>query len=156
MPVLMLLSNKYIITALVTLVALFSMWGYGKHQHGLGYTEAQNEYTQRALVASESARKRELTLQNQLQEAQNESQRNQIALTAAADRARSELDGLRGELASLSHRLSSATADALRQYARTANSVLSECAARYSELAAKADRHANDALMLSRAWPRQK
>ena len=156
MPVLMLLSNRYIQLALVVLVALAALWGYGRHERGLGYSEAQNEYTQRALVASEAARKRELTLQNQLQEAQNESQRNQVALTAAADRARSELDGLRGELASLSHRLSSATADALRQYARTANSVLSECATRYSELAQKADRHANDALMLSRAWPRQK
>lgn len=154
MPVLMLLSNRYIQLALVVLVALAALWGYGRHERGLGYTEAQNEYTQRALVASESARKRELILQNQLQEAQNESLRNQVALTAAADRARSELDGLRGELASLGHRVSSATADALRVYARTANSVLSECAARYSELAQKADRHANDALMLQRAWPK--
>ena len=145
MPVLMLLSNRYVQLALVVLVALAALWGYGRHERGLGYAEAQNEYTQRALLASEAARKRELTLQNQLQEAQNESLRNQVALTAAADRARNELDGLRGELASLSHRLSSATADALRQYARTANSVLSECAARYSELAQKADRHANDA-----------
>ena len=154
MPVLMLLSNRYVQLALVVLVALAALWGYGRHERGLGYAEAQNEYTQRALVASEAARKRELILQNQLQEAQNESLRNQVALTAAADRARSELDGLRGELASLGHRLSSATADALRQYARTANSVLSECAARYSELAQKADRHANDALMLQRAWPK--
>lgn len=154
MPILMLLSNRYVQLALVVVVGLVALWGYGKHERNLGYSDAQTEYTQRALIATQAARKRELNLQNQLQEAQNESQRNQIALTAAADRARNELDGLRGELASLSHRLSSATADALRQYARTANSVLSECAARYSELAAKADRHANDALMLSRAWPK--
>ena len=154
MPVLMLLSNRYVQLALVVLVALAALWVYGKHQRNLGYSDAQTEYTQRALIATQAARKRELNLQNQLQEAQNESLRNQIALTAAADRARSELDGLRGELASLGHRMSSATADALRQYARTANSVLSECAARYSELAQKADRHANDALMLQRAWPK--
>jgi hypothetical protein len=150
----MLLSNKYVQIALVVLVALVALWGYGRHERGLGYSEAQNEYTQRALVATQAARKREFDLQNQLQEAQNESLRHQAALTVAADRARNELDGLRDELTTLNNRLSSASADALRQFARTANSVLRECAARYSELAAKADRHANDALMLQRAWPR--
>ena len=152
--ILSLLSNKYIQIALAVAVALAALWGYGSHQRSLGYAEAQNEYTQRALVATQAARNRELTLQNQLQEAQNESLRNQIALTSAADRARSELDGLRDELTALNDRLSRATADTVRQYARTANAVLRECAARYSELAAKADRHANDSLMLQRAWPK--
>jgi hypothetical protein len=154
MPVLMLLSNRYVQLALVVVVALAALWGYGKHERNLGYSDAQTEYTQRALVATQAARKRELTLQNQLQEAQNESQRNQIALTAAADSARTELDGLRWELATINDRLSRSTADALRQYARTANAVLAECTDRYSRLAQKADQHANDALMLQRAWPK--
>ena len=152
--ILSLLSNKYIQIALAVAVALAALWGYGSHQRSLGYAEAQNEYTQRALVATQAARNRELTLQNQLQEAQNESLRNQVALTSAADAARSERDRLRDELASLSDRLSRATADARLKYARTANAVLAECTARYSELAAKADRHANDSLMLQRAWPK--
>jgi hypothetical protein len=150
----MLLSNKYVQIALVVLVALAALWGYGRHERGLGYAEAQNDYTQRALVATQAARKRELTLQNQLQEAQNESLRHQAALTVAADRARNELDGLRDELATINDRLSRATADALRVYARAANSVLAECTDRYSRLAQKADQHANDSLMLQRAWPK--
>lgn len=154
MPILMLLSNRYVQLALVVVVGLAALWGYGKHERNLGYSDAQTEYTQRALVATEAARKRELSLQHQLQEAQNESQRNQIALNAAADRARNELDGLRGELATINDRLSRATADARLKYARTANAVLAECTARYSELAAKADKHANDSLMLQRAWPK--
>ena len=154
MPVLMLLSNRYVQLALVVLVALAALWGYGRHERGLGYTEAQNEYTQRALLASEAARKRELDLQNQLQEAQNEARTREIALSAAADGARLERDGLRGELASLGHRLSSATADTLRKYAAAANLVLQQCIDRYSELAKKADGHASDALMLQRAWPK--
>ena len=152
--ILSLLTNKYAQIALVAIAVLMGLWGYGKRQHGLGYSKAQGEYTQKALVASEAARKRESDLQNQLQEAINESQRNQIAIAAANDRARSELDGLRNELAALSDRLSSATADARLKYARAASAVLAECAARYSELAQKADKHANDALMLQRAWPK--
>lgn len=154
MPVLMLLSNKYVQIALVVLVALAALWGYGRHERGLGYSEAQNEYTQRALVATQAARKRELDLQNQLQEAQNEFKRYQIAATAAADAARDQLDGLRDELTTLNNRLSSASADALRKFAKTANALLAECADRYSKLAQKADQHANDSLMLQRAWPK--
>jgi hypothetical protein len=150
----MLLSNKYVQIALVVLVALAALWGYGRHERGLGYAEAQNDYTQRALVATQAARKREFDLQNQLQEAQNESLRYQAALTVAADRARNELDGLRDELTTLNNRLSSASADAIRQFAKTANALLAECADRYSKLAQKADQHANDALMLQRAWPK--
>ena len=152
--ILSLLANKYIQLALIVVVGLAALWGYGKHERNLGYTDAQTEYTQRALVATHEARKRELTLQNQLQEAQNESLRHQAALTAAADRARTELDGLRGELTAINDRLSRATADARLEYARTANLILAECTAKYTELAQKADRHANDALMLSRAWPK--
>jgi len=144
-----------IIAGIVAIAALGLAYEYQMKQADTrGYTRAQNEYTQRALIASEAARKRELTLQHQLQEAQNESLRHQAALTVAADRARNELDGLRDELTTLNNRLSSASADALRKYARTANAILAECTDRYSRLAAKADQHANDALMLQRAWPK--
>ena len=154
MPVLMLLSNKYVQIALIVLVALAALWGYGRHERGLGYAEAQNEYTQRALVATQEARKREFALQNQLNEAQNEARTREIALTAAADGARLERDGLRDELAALGDRLSRASADSLRKYAATANAVLAECTDRYSKLAQKADGHASDTLMLRRAWPK--
>lgn len=149
-----LLGNKYTLTALAIVATLSGLWGYGLHQHGLGYSKAQNEYTQKALIASEAARKREFNLQNQLQEAQNEARNRETALIAAADSARSERDGLRDELTAIANRLSTASADSLRRYASTANSVLRECTDRYSELAQKADKHANDALMLQQAWPK--
>ena len=149
-----LLGNKYALTALAIVAALSGLWGYGLHQHGLGYSKAQNEYTQKALIASDVARKREFNLQYQLQEAQNEARNRETALIAAADSARSERDGLRDELTAIANRLSTASADSLRRYASTANSVLRECTDRYSELAQKADKHANDALMLQQAWPK--
>lgn len=119
-----------------------------------GYTRAQTEYTKKALVASEAARKRELILQNQMQEAQNESLRRETVIAAAVDRARNELDGLRDELSTLSDRLSRASSESLRKYAITANAVLRECTDRYSRLAQKADQHANDTLMFQQAWPK--
>lgn len=39
----MLLGNKYVQFALIAVVALAAMWGYGKRQHSLGYSQAQNE-----------------------------------------------------------------------------------------------------------------
>lgn len=119
-----------------------------------GYDRAKSEYTQKALIATQAARARETELQTQLQVAQNEARKREADLAIAADSARAERDGLRDELTTISDRLSRASADSLRQYARTANAVLQECTDRYSELARKADGHASDALMLTQGWPR--
>ena len=72
-----------------------------------------------------------------------------------ADRLRTELDGLRGDLADVPERIRSATREAVDQYAATATVVFGECAARYSELAAAATGHASDVQTLMDAWPRK-
>ena len=43
MPILMLLTNKYVQFALIAVVALAALWGYGKHRYSLGYSQAQKE-----------------------------------------------------------------------------------------------------------------
>ena len=141
------------IAALIASLVLGFQWMQHKAEQR-GYTAAQTDYTKKALVASEAARKRELTLQNQMQEAQNESLRRETVIAAAVDRARNELDGLRDELSTLSDRLSRASSETLRKYAITANAVLRECTDRYSRLAQKADQHANDTVMFQQAWPK--
>lgn len=147
-----LLKIAAVVALVIGLIVSFQFAQHSAEQRG--YTKAQNEYTQKALIASQEARKRELALQTKLQEAQNESQQYQIAIATAADRARVELDGLRNELSTISDRLSRASAESLRKYAAAANSVFQQCVNRYSELAKKADQHAADALMLQRAWPK--
>ena len=119
-----------------------------------GYEKAQNEYTQKALIAQAAARKREQELQTKLEDAQNEARNREAVLMAAADSARSERDGMRDELTSISDRLSRASADSLRKYAATANSVLKECTVQLTEMARKADGHASDSMMLQTAWPK--
>ncbi len=121
-----------------------------------GYAKAQAEYMQKALVAEEAARKRERELQTQLEVAENEARKREADLTVAADNARLERDGLRSDLATISNRLSRASADSLRKYAATANAVLQECTDQLTELAKKADGHASDALMLQQGWPSPK
>ena len=41
--ILSILTNKYAQLALVILVGLAGLWGYGAHQHRLGYSQAKSE-----------------------------------------------------------------------------------------------------------------
>ena len=72
-----------------------------------------------------------------------------------ADSLRDELDGLRGDLATVPDRIRRATRDAVDQYASTASVVFDQCSRRYSEVAGAATGHASDVETLRAAWPRQ-
>lgn len=71
-----------------------------------------------------------------------------------ADRLRGELDGLRGDLASVPERITSATREAVDQYAAAATVVFDQCSRRYSEVAQAASGHAADVKTLMEAWPK--
>lgn len=70
-----------------------------------------------------------------------------------ADSLRDELDGLRGDLATVPDRIRSATREAVDQYATTASVVFDQCSRRYSEMAGAAQGHAADVETLMDAWP---
>lgn len=86
--------------------------------------------------AQDKAAKREATLKTQL---------------AATRRAS---DGLRDDLAALRAGIAESSEAACRQTADTVIAVLSECQARYGEMAAAADGHAIDVQTLMDAWPK--
>ena len=71
-----------------------------------------------------------------------------------ADSLRTELDGLRGDLADVPDRIRNASREAVDQYAAAATVVFGECAARYSELAISATGQASDVQTLMDAWPK--
>jgi hypothetical protein len=74
----------------------------------------------------------------------------------AADAARAELDGLRHDLAAPGPAGGDALAcAATAERARTLAELFGNCAADLESLAAKADRHAIDALSLYEGWPRR-
>lgn len=64
-----------------------------------------------------------------------------------------ELGRLRNTVSATGLRLPTQSASACVVAASTGNELLAECAAALTELAEKADRHANDAVMLLEAWP---
>jgi hypothetical protein len=70
-----------------------------------------------------------------------------------ADGLRDQLDGLRGDLATVPDRIRNATREAVDQYATTASVVFDQCVRRYSEVAADAQGHATTVQTLMDAWP---
>ena len=71
-----------------------------------------------------------------------------------ADSLRDELDGLRGDLATVPDRIRNATREAVDQYAATASVVFDQCTRRYSEVAGAAQGHSVDVEALRDAWPK--
>ena len=77
-----------------------------------------------------------------------------IANKRDADSARDASDGLRDDLATLRVKLSTASRDAVNQYASTVSDVFEQCGRKYSDLAATADGIVNDRQTLIDAWPK--
>ena len=105
-------------------------------------------------TATREARATESRRFTTAQEAQNAAQKRAQASRADADRARSELDGLRQQVAATRGGLPGEPAAACIQRADTAADLLGHCASQYQELAATADRLNADRLMLLEAWPK--
>ena len=76
-----------------------------------------------------------------------------VTLQADAGRATAAADGLRKQLATANVRIATASRAAVDEYAATAGELLNSCTAEYRAVAAAADGHANDARLISEAWP---
>jgi hypothetical protein len=105
-------------------------------------------------VATREARTTESRRFTNVQEAQNAAQKRAQTARLDADRARTELDRLRDELASTRGGVPGESTAACAVRADAGADVLAQCAAAYLDLAAIADRHANDARTLIEAWPK--
>ena len=105
-------------------------------------------------VATREARATESRRFTNVQEAQNAAQKRAQTARLDADRARTELDRLRDQLTSARGGVPGESPAACTQRADAAADVLSQCATAYLDLAAIADRHANDARTLIEAWPK--
>jgi hypothetical protein len=142
--------------ALVAVAAAFGGWCY---VHGMQHTQAAWDAATvaqqaDAMKAEKASRAKESQLKQQVIEAQNAAQErnkeNQVAIAAA----RAQSDSLRDQLAATRTKLSTASADAVRQYAATVSDILSDCAAKYQSMAEAADGHAGDVMLLQEAWPK--
>lgn len=123
-------------------------------QQEIGAQRERARWQAQALQAEQGARAREMSWRTEVNHAQAQAQAHQ-AVALAAQRTAADAGRLfSASLARERERAAAAAPDAERQYASTVTALLDECQAAHRELAAAADGHAADSLMLQQAWPR--
>lgn len=125
-----------------------------EHERDIGRNEVRAEYAKQLADAKDAARQREQQLQSQVNEANQHAQERDQTIQALAARAGMSTNSLRDTIAAIGGSMSSATADALRNTARTYGDILAECAARRGELAVTAEKLNNEKRTLIEAWPK--
>jgi hypothetical protein len=111
------------------------------------HAQALSDATQKAM---DDTIKMQRTKDAAIQQAEQRAAQN----AAAAAAARRTADGLRDTLYTFRASLPSLAKPAIAVAADTAAELLGACADRYTDVAAAADAHASDALMLQQAWPK--
>jgi hypothetical protein len=115
----------------------------------------RGEYIAAALVASESARQKEIALNLSVESAKNAAAIREKTLLADAGRSRAAADRLRDDLATARVILPGLTRAAVERYADAASIVFNQCVDEYRDMAAQADQLASDRKTLIDAWPRE-
>jgi hypothetical protein len=129
-------------------------WRLDAHVQQQGYDRAVAEYTAQALKATEAARVREQSLQSQVTKANDDHQKRETSLLADAGRAATVTASLRSDLANIRASLPGLTRAAVNQRADALAELFGQCGAAFTDMAKKADGHANDSLTLQEAWPK--
>lgn len=144
-------------SALVTLLVL-ALFAFGYHVGGehvqAQWNIAKLAQAQVAAKAETENRTKEQAWAKQLEDAQNEATQLKTAALADADAARRSNDSLRDQLSTAKRAVSTASADAVRQYAATLSDVFEDCAGKYRSLAEAATGHATDIRTLTNGWPK--
>lgn len=114
----------------------------------------QADNAKRLLVENAKAQEKTAAWQKGKDDALYDANKRANAIKADADRLAAANRGLRDELTGQRRKLSTASSDAARTYAATANAVFGECSAEVERLAGEAAGHSSDSLMYQQAWPK--
>lgn len=153
------LSPYKLVAEIVVIGGLACGAAYGihmglEHERDIGRNEIRAEYAKQLQEAKDAARLREKELTDQRDKAiENASNRDETIRTLAA-RSGVSSNGLRDTIAALGNSMSSATADALRQTARTYGQLLATCDSEQRSMGEEADRANSEKRTLIEAWPR--
>lgn len=145
---------KALLIAAVAVALGFAWNGFIKHEQNIGYQKAVAEYNVKLLAAKEAADKREKELTTQVQEAQANGLKREETIKALAAAVGKSSDSLRNTANAIRLGLPLATVEAARTAADAFATVFTDCQRRYTEMAERADGHANDVRTLEEAWPR--
>lgn len=146
--------------ALITGLLLSLLLGFGAGwkvqawRHGEQMAKIERDQAAAAETASESARLKERSWNQQLTEARNEATKRETKIRADGDTARRSADGLRNEITTIRRQLPELASDAARQRADAIGGLLADCAEVYRGVAESADRLAKDRQTLMQSWPK--
>ena len=141
------------------LVASFALIGAGSYRAGKRNVQAKwnaEKVVQVKAAADAEVENRRIESKRQtgVIDAQNAQVKRNATLQADAASSRATVDSLRDTIRATTASLPSRSAAATSQYAATSSQLFLECSAAYSAVAATAQGHANDSLMLEQAWPK--
>lgn len=155
----MLLLNSipvaYRVAGFVLLVAALFLSGVsvGRDQIQIKWDRAVSKQLEKSIRADAENRKKEQSMQQKLNEAQNAATERETKLRADYAAAHAAAVGLRDTVAALRGGLSATPIEACRSTADAALAVFGECSAEVGRLAEAADGHASDVVTLREAWP---
>jgi len=124
-----------------------------EHERDIGRNEVRAEYAKQLQEAKDAARQRETELTAQRDKAIENAQERDQTIQSLAARAGVSSNGLRDTIAAIGNSMSSATADALRQTARTYGQLLAACDSEQRSMGEEADRANSEKRTLIEAWP---
>lgn len=146
--------NPFVIRAVGIAMVFAAGWMVNGWRLGQQIAGMDRDQAVASEMASEMARLKERYWGKQVEEARNAAQERDTRLRADAERARTESERLRGDLAAIRKQLPSLTDAAVRRYAGVAGELLGECTEKYISLAAEADSIWSERMMLLDAWPK--
>lgn len=130
-------------------------WTKGAHHVQDRWDAEKAAQLQAALEREQEHRKKELSWNKRLQEAQNNAIEREKKINEVRASAVSASGSLRNTITSLRGELSRTSESARNQAADTGLQLLGECSEKYREVAEAADRHASDVETLMEAWPKK-
>lgn len=143
-----------IAAGLLLVLAFAAGWAVNGWRADSKISLLKKERAEQAMRAGASALASYSRMEKIKDEAIKSAQGRAAANAADAGRAAVAVDGLRKQLATVPTRIAAATRSAVDEYAATAGELLGACTAEYQWMAKQADGHANDARMISEAWPK--
>ena len=117
-------------------------------------TRLVGEYNAKLVVEQEKAKDATKALNDLIATHAKEREQNAARLQEAVTANSATTQRLREQIASYEQQLSRDSALAYLTYTKTLGDVFGECTEALTEMGAKAQGHADDALMLRNAWPR--
>lgn len=143
--------SKILIPFILVASVLGAIWGYGHYQYKAGERAVETLYLEQRLQAEQENNRLEAKRNSITQEVVSKYAKKSEQSKVAAIAAKSELDGLRSDLAALGKQADTSCTTPGTDGTAIYRELLGECAARYTDVAESAQQ-ASNRLSLLQSW----